>query len=82
MGTYLRQFSTPVSKLVRWLEKSRDRWKEKCQAAKVELKRVQNMVRDVRKSRDAWRVRAAQAEHNAQELQQQLDELKLKRHNR
>ena len=80
MGTYLSQFSTPVSKLVRSFEKSRDRWKEKCQASKEELKRTQNMVRDVRKSRAAWRARAAQAEQTAQELQQQLDELKRRSH--
>jgi len=76
MGTYLARFSTPVSKLVRSFEQSRDRWKAKCQAAKSELKRTQNMVRDVRKSREAWRSRAAEVEQTVCELQQQLDELK------
>ena len=78
MGTYLDRFLTPASKLVRSFENSRDRWKEKCQAAKSELKRTQNMVRDVRKSREAWRARAAQAEQTSCELQQQLDELKCR----
>ncbi len=76
MGTYLARFSTPASKLVRSFEQSRDRWKEKCQAAKSELKRMQNMVRDVRKSREAWRARATEAEQRANEMQRQLDELK------
>ena len=76
METYLGRFLTPASKLVRSFEKSRDRWKEKCQAAKSELKRTQNMVRDVRKSREAWRARATQAEQTTRELGQQLDELK------
>ena len=76
METYLDRFSTPASKLVRSFEQSRDRWKEKCQAAKSELKRTQNMVRDVRKSRQSWRARAAEAEQTAHELQQQLDDLK------
>lgn len=80
MGTYLSQFSTPVSKLVRSFEKSRDRWKEKCHAVKEQLKRTQNMVRDVRKSREAWRARASQAEQRARELQQQVDELKRHSH--
>jgi septal ring factor EnvC (AmiA/AmiB activator) len=40
--------------------KSRDRWKQKSQSLKVELKRLKNRVADVTKSREQWRRQAEQ----------------------
>lgn len=54
-GTY----KSPKRKLVRFFEKSRDKWKEKCQEAKYSVKLLRNQVRylEKRKSELAQRVK-------------------------
>lgn len=76
MSTYLSQFSTPASKLVRSFERSRDGWKSKCQAAKVDCKLAKNQVRAVEKSRAGWRARALAAEREIRCLQAEIEDLK------
>ena len=46
-----RTYKSPVGKLVRFFEDSRDRWKAKSQAAKVEVKRLQNRIRFLERSK-------------------------------
>jgi predicted nucleic acid-binding Zn-ribbon protein len=67
-----REFRSPKRILVRFFKKSRDRWKEKYQEAKRELKRLANQAADVRRSREAWRKKAEEAEAEVQRLQGQL----------
>jgi len=76
MSTYLSQFSSPASKLVRSFERSRDRWKLKCRMVKSDCKLARNQVRAVEKSRAGWRVRALAAEQEVRLLQREIEDLK------
>jgi chromosome segregation ATPase len=77
-------YKSPKHAQVWFLKRSRDLWKKKYQALKVEAKRWQNRVADVTKSRDKWRAQAEDAQrrlaeaqrHNA-DLQAQLDPLRF-----
>lgn len=44
--------------LLRFFQKSRDRWKQRCRQAKSDTKSWRERERDVRKSRDQWRQKA------------------------
>jgi len=76
---YLDQFSSPVSKLVRFFQRSRDRWKTKQQELKAESKLLSNQTRAVEKSRRQWRERAFAAERRIKELERELKSLKSSR---
>jgi hypothetical protein len=65
-------FTSPLRKLVRFFQRSRDHWKAKCQRAKEQCKRLSNQVRAVEKSREHWRTIAQQAQASLQELERQL----------
>jgi predicted nucleic acid-binding Zn-ribbon protein len=76
---YLRRFSSPTVKLVRFFEKSRDRWKAKYSTVKKECKKLENQTRAVEKSRENWRERARTSEQRVAELQREITQLKLRR---
>lgn len=70
-------FKSPVSKLVTFFRKSRDRWKAKCQEAKRANKRLANQTRAVEKSRERWKEAALAAQRQLRELEQEVEELKI-----
>lgn len=74
--SYLTQFASPVSKLVRFFEKSRDGWKAKHQELKRTCKLLQNQTRAVEKSRESWRERVVTAEQRIVELEHEIERLK------
>jgi hypothetical protein len=51
-------FKSPVRKLAKFFQRSRDGWKRKCQSSKTECRRWANQARAVTKSRDEWRRKA------------------------
>jgi len=53
-------FVSPVRKLVRFFQRSRDGWKGKCQVAKARVKQLKNERSALRKSRDKWKELAKQ----------------------
>lgn len=69
-----KTFATPLRKLARFFQRSRDGWKAKCQEAKREGKKLSNQTRAVEKSRDHWKELARQREQEIRELRQQLSE--------
>lgn len=75
---YLDQFSSPTSKLVRFFERSRDRWKSKYVELKRTSKRLENQVRAMEKSRACWRERAEEAERRLSRLEQEMGQSKKK----
>jgi len=77
--SFLSQFSSPASKLVRCFRKGRDGWKGKHQTLKADYKKLAKKSRDLEKSRENWRTRARNAEQHAAELQQQIQALKCRR---
>ena len=72
----LRVFKSPVAKLLKFFESSRDGWKDRHHEVRRQLKKEQNQVRAVEKSREAWRTRAESAEQRVRELEAALDETK------
>jgi hypothetical protein len=69
-------FKSPVAKLVKFFERSRDGWKAKCQTAKSRSKHWATQARAVERSRDAWRVKAESAVRELRQLKQELEALK------
>lgn len=68
--------TTPLRKLVRFFQSSRDGWKAKCQQAKKECKKLANQARAVQKSRQHWKAVARQRQQEIRELQKQLSQEK------
>ncbi len=72
-------YRSPVRKLARFFEQSRDQWKAKCRAAKASLKRLKSRVRFLEESRARWKQRAqelaAQLHQQAAETRQLQEEL-------
>lgn len=78
-----KTYKSPVRKLARFFEQSRDQWKAKCQVAKALVKRLKQRVRRLEESRARWKRRAqelkAEMERLAaqqQALERELEQLK------
>jgi len=69
-------FKSPLRKLVRFFQRSRDQWKRKHHALKKDIKREQNQRLAVERSRQYWRGKAALAERRVCELEAELGVLK------
>lgn len=67
---------SPLRKLVKFFERSRNRWKAKYFAKKEQYKRMGNQARAVEKSRAKWREAAELAQTQVRELQQELERYK------
>lgn len=70
------EFRSPVPKLLRFFQSSRDKWKRKCHEAKHQCKLLRNQVRAVEKSRAQWRSRAELLERQLCQHQPELNNLK------
>jgi predicted nucleic acid-binding Zn-ribbon protein len=75
---FLDRFSSPVAKLVRFFERSRDGWKAKHREVKEECKKLANQVRAVENSRERWRERTRTAERRLAELEREIEALKFR----
>ena len=71
-------WKTPLKKLARFFERSRDRWKAKYVAKREQYKRMGNQVRAVEKSRVKWRQTAEHAQKQIRELESELEQYKKK----
>ncbi len=74
--TDTKVFTSPVSKLLPFFRRSRDRWKQKHRQRKAQCKQLSNQVRAVEKSRQRWRQLAEQQEQRIRQLEQELGEQK------
>jgi hypothetical protein len=48
-------FRSPISKLLRFFHRSRDKWKAKCQVAKRKNKSLKYCLAKMKESRDRWK---------------------------
>jgi len=55
MSTDVKQYRSPTRKLLRFFERSRDKWKAKCLEAKLRVKRLHTKVADLQVSRERWK---------------------------
>ena len=69
-------YRSPVRKLARFFEKSRDQWKAKYREAKATIKRLKNRVRFLEESRERWKNRVQELE--AQVKQEEAKEREQK----
>ena len=69
-------WKSPLRKLVRFFQRSRDQWKAKYAAKKQQYKLMSNQVRAVEKSRAKWKQAAEQAQRQIRELQDELEQYK------
>jgi len=69
-------WKSPLRKLVRFFQRSRDRWKAKYFAKKEQYKLMGNQARAVEMSRAKWREAAEQAQEQVRQLQQELEQYK------
>ena len=58
-------YRSPIKKLLRFFERSRNQWKTKCQAAKQENKSLKIRLAKMRASRDRWKAKALSAEESS-----------------
>lgn len=78
-ATQDKTYKSPVRKLARFFEQSRDQWKAKCQTAKALVKHLKQRVRRLEESRAHWKRRAQElkAEMERQAAKQQALEREL-----
>ena len=63
------EFRSPLRKLAAFFKGSRDKWKEKCQQAKYEIKLLKRRFENLQISRDQWQQSYQQAEAQREQLQ-------------
>jgi FtsZ-binding cell division protein ZapB len=63
------EFRSPLRKLVAFFKASRDKWKEKCQQTKYELKLLKRRFENLQISRERWRQSYQQADAQRGQLQ-------------
>jgi len=66
------QYRSPLKKLVRFFEESRDNWKAKYQKLRCRFKQAENQVRAVEKSRDHWKEVARHERRRVKQLEREL----------
>ena len=71
-------YKSPVRKLARFFEKSRDQWKAKCREAKRTIKYLKNRVRFLEENRDCWKSRAEELEVRVKQMEAKERELTVK----
>ena len=62
-------YTSPQRKLVKFFEKSRDKWKTRCVNAQAKLRQVKNRAVWLEQSRDNWKARARQLAERVRELE-------------
>jgi len=69
-------YKSPIKKLARYFEKSRDQWKTKYGKAKKTIVYLNNRVRSLEKSRDNWKSQAQEAKEKLKTYEAQNSQKK------
>lgn len=72
----VRTYRSPTKKLLRFFERSRNGWKQKCQLAKVRVKRLCGRLQKLKFGRDLWRERAQMLSRDLAQARDELEQLK------
>lgn len=73
VGMETKEFKSPAPKLIRFFQRSRDKWKQKHHEVKRICKKLGNQVAAVEKSRQLWRTRAKRLHARIRELEAALE---------
>ena len=68
-----KTYKSPLRKLVRFFEKSRDQWKAKCLEAKATAKGLKHRIRYLEQSRAEWKTKAKELEQELARMTEQQD---------
>lgn len=60
-------YRSPVSLLLRFFRRSRDKWKTRCKEAKRENKSLKYRLAKMKESRDRWKAQARGAQQDSRE---------------
>ena len=71
----LDSYKSPIRSLARFFESSRNKWKEKCEAAKKCLKRIKVRVRSLETSVDSLKARVRELESENMELRRRVPDI-------
>lgn len=71
-----KTYKSPLKKLVKFFEKSRDSWKNKYTEKNKELKRAKNQINDLKQRKEDWKERAKKAEDELKEINSKSSEVK------
>lgn len=72
VDTEVEAYSSPLKKLVRFFQRSRDGWKRKYLDTKHAVKLAGNQVRAVERSRELWKQRCREGQRRIAELEAEL----------
>jgi hypothetical protein len=61
-------YTSPQRKLVKFFEKSRNKWKARCLKGQATIRRLKNRATWLAQSRDTWNARARQLAERVREL--------------
>ena len=74
-----KDYKSPKRKLIRFFEKSRNKWKEKCRQTKYQIKLLRNRIRYLEKSKTISKNRVKELEAELEQMKsnekQLLDEI-------
>ena len=71
-------YRSPVKKLMRFFEKSRDIWKGRNRRSMKRVKSFDTRLRVMRKDRDRWKEQARQRDAELEQLRKELEAVKTK----
>ncbi len=68
-----KTYKSPIRKLVRFFEKSRDQWKAKCLEAKATAKGLKHRIGYLEQSKMEWKTKAKELEKELARMKAQQD---------
>ena len=71
-----KEYRSPVKKLMRYFEQSRDKWKARCLEAKGRVKLLHTKVADLQASRERWKEEAKRLRVEVARLRDEFEEQK------
>jgi hypothetical protein len=71
-----RKFKTPGLKLVRFFEKSRDRWKIKVKDAKYQIKLLRKKIKYMEENKKAYKTTIINQIRQIEQMQEEIERLK------
>ena len=74
MSTDTKEYRSPLRKLTKCFETSRDQWKRKCLTAKQRIKRLHTKVADLQASRERWKSETKQLRQELAQVRRELEQ--------
>ena len=71
-----KKYKSPLRKLVKFFEQSRDQWKEKYFQKKTQVKQLQNRVRYLERTKQEWKQKAKNLKAEVKPLEEKVSSIK------